>query len=188
MPVVRTTLIEGYDDETRSRLAARLTDAVRSTIAAPLEGVTVVIEEVKPSSYMRGRVSRMPGRPVAAAAETVRAFLAAMEARDLDRARGFLADDFVMTFPGNARFTALEELVAWGSKRYRFVSKTYEGFDESFGEQGMVVYCFGTLSGEWPDGRPFKGIRFIDRFTVDGGRLVDQRVWNDLDAEAHLRR
>lgn len=183
MPVVRTTLIEGYDDETRSRLAARLTDAVRSTIMAPLEGITVVIEEVKPSSYMRGRASRAPGKPAASAVETVRAFLAAMEARDLSRARSFLADDFLMTFPGNARFDALEDLVAWGSKRYRFVRKTYEGFDECFGEQGMVVYCFGTLSGEWPDGRPFEGIRFIDRFTVDGGQLVDQRVWNDVDAE-----
>lgn len=188
MPVVRTTLIEGYDDETRSRLAVRLTDAVRSTIAAPLEGITVVIEEVKPTSYMRGRASRTPGKPAASAVETVRAFLAAMEARDLDRARSFLADDFIMTFPGNARFNALEDLVAWGSKRYRFVRKTYEGFDECFGEQGMGVYCFGTLSGEWPDGRPFQVIRFIDRFTVDGGRLVDQRVWNDLDAEAQLQR
>lgn len=183
MPVVRMTLIEGYDDETRGRLAARLTDAVRSTIAAPLDGITVVIDEVKSSSYMRGRASRKPGKTVASAVETVRAFLAAMEARDLDQARSFLADDFLMTFPGNARFNALEELVAWGATRYRFVRKTYEGFDECFGEQGIVAYCFGTLSGEWPDGRTFEGVRFIDRFTVDGGKLVDQRVWNDIDAE-----
>lgn len=184
MPVVTTTLVEGYDDETRSRLATRLTDAVRSTIAAPLDGITVIIDEVKPSGYMRGRASRTPGKPVASPAETVRAFLAAMEARDLDRARGFLAGDFVMTFPGNARFGRLEDLVSWGGKRYRFVRKTYEGFDECFGEEGMVVYCFGTLSGEWPDGRPFEGIRFIDRFVVEGGKLVDQRVWNDLHATA----
>ncbi len=136
---------------------------------------------VKPSNYMREGASRTPGRPVASATETVRAFLAAMEARDLDDARAFLAEDFQMTFPGNAQFRALEELVAWGGKRYRFVRKTYEGFDECFGEQGVVVYCFGTLSGEWPDGRPFEGIRFIDRFLVEGGKLVDQRVWNDIN-------
>ena len=41
-------------------------------------------------------------------------------------------------------------------------------------------YCFGTLAGEWPDGRAFGGIRFIDCFTVKGGLLVDQTVWNDL--------
>lgn len=180
MPTVRMTLIEGYDDETRRKLATRLTDAVRSTIAAPLDGITVVIDEVKPSSYMRGRVSRTPGKPVPGAAETVREFLGAMEARDLDRAKSLLADGFTMTFPGGARFSALEDLVAWGKQRYRFVKKTYEAFDECFGDDGMVVYCFGTLAGEWPDGTPFGGVRFIDRFTVDGGKLGDQKVWNDL--------
>jgi phenylpyruvate tautomerase PptA (4-oxalocrotonate tautomerase family) len=180
MPVVRLTLIEGYDDATRTRLAQRLTDAVRSTIAAPLDGITVAIEEVQPTSYMRGRVSRTPGKPLPSPVETVKAFLAAMEARDLAAAKSFLADGFRMVFPGDAEFTILEELVAWSRPRYRFVKKSYEGFDECFGEAGMTVYSFGTLSGEWPDGTPFDGIRFIDRFTVEGGKLADQRVWNDM--------
>jgi len=50
----------------------------------------------------------------------------------------------------------------------------------------MVVYCFGTLYGEWPDGRPFEGIRFIDRFVARAGKLADQKVWNDLGEQ--LRR
>ena len=124
MPVVRVTLIEGYDDGTRTRLAERLTDAVRATIAAPLDGITVAIEEVKPASYMRGRKARSPGLPLPAPAQTVRDFLSAMEERDLDRARGHLADGFAMTFPGGAQFSALEELAAWARQRYRFVRKT----------------------------------------------------------------
>ena len=172
MPVVRMTLIEGYDDATRQRLATRLTDAVRSTIAAPLDGITIALDEVKPASYMRGRVARVPGEPLPSPAEIVRSFLTVMEARDLERARTFLAEGFVMTFPGGARFSALEELVAWGRERYRSVKKSYEAFDECFGEDGIVVYCFGTLSGEWPDGRPFADIRFIDRFTVDDGHML----------------
>jgi 4-oxalocrotonate tautomerase family enzyme len=182
MPVVRIALIEGYGDEVRASLARRLTDAVRATIAAPLEGVTVAIEEVKPANYMRGRVSKTPGQPLPAPAETVKAFLSAMERRDLAAARTFLADDFRMIFPGNAEFGALEDLVAWSRPRYRFVKKSYEAFDECFGETGTVVYCFGTLSGEWPDGKSFEGIRFIDRFTVADGKLLDQKVWNDLQA------
>jgi hypothetical protein len=110
------------------------------------------------------------------AAETVRAFLDAMEARDLDRARGFLGAGFTMTFPGGVRMQSLEELVAWSRPRYRFVRKTYERFDAC----GETVYCFGTLSGEWLDGRAFAGIRFIDRFELSGGRLVRQDVWNDM--------
>lgn len=182
MPQVRVTLMEGYDDTVRVRLAERLTDTVAATIAAPLDAISVAIEEVKPENYMRGRVARIPGAPLPSASETVHAFLAAMEARDLDKARSFLAPGFRMTFPGDAGFDALEGLVAFAKTRYRFVRKSYEAFDECFGAAGATVYCFGTLSGEWLDGKPFEGIRFIDRFTVREGKLIDQKVWNDLYA------
>jgi hypothetical protein len=116
-----------------------------------------------------------PDRPADAAA-TVRAFLDAMEARDLERAGGYLGPGFAMTFPGGVQMQRLEELVAWSRTRYRFVRKTYERFDSC----GEAVYCFGTLAGEWLDGRAFSGIRFIDRFELADGRLVRQDVWNDL--------
>ena len=86
MPVVTVTLIEGYDEATRRRLAEALTDAVRATIAAPLDGVTVVLDEVAPGNYLRGRTPRRPGPPLPDPAQTVRDFLAALEARDLVRA------------------------------------------------------------------------------------------------------
>src|SRR5690606_24159068 len=95
---------------------------------------------------------------------------------------GFLADGFVMVFPGGARFTRLEDLIDWAKPRYRRIAKAYERFDTVFGIQDAAVYCMGTLHGEWPDGSAFRGIRFIDRFTVAGGKLVDQAVWNDLEA------
>ena len=182
MPVVKVTLIEGYDEATRRRLGENLTDAVRATIAAPLDGVTVVLEEVPPGNYLRGRAPRRPGAPLPDPAETVRDFLAAMEARDLDRARGFLAEGFEMTFPGEARFTRLEDLVAWARDRYRSVAKTIEAIETLPSADGVTVYCRGRLAGEWPDGTPFDGIRFIDRFELaDGIRFIGrQEVWNDL--------
>lgn len=109
----------------------------------------------------------------------VRRFLNAMEARDLDTARGFLAPGFEMRFPGTPAMTTLEELVAWARPRYRFVTKDYDRFDVIAGDPA-VVYCTGTLRGEWPDGAPFSGIRFIDRFEIAGGRFTRQDVWNDL--------
>lgn len=120
------------------------------------------------------------------ASDFVRNFLAAMEARDLDKAYTFLADGFQMTFPGGVVFRTLEELVSWGKGRYRFVSKTYDRFDEATTDSGQVVYCFGTLAGKWPDGSSFEGIRFIDRFTFRGDRLVNQQVWNDLAEKTNL--
>lgn len=119
------------------------------------------------------------------ASDIVRTFLQTMEARDLAAAKTFLADGFTMTFPGDSRFSSLEQLVDWSKERYRAVHKDYEKFDEAVGADGVCVYCFGTLSGTWLDGSEFRNIRFIDRFTVQGGKLTDQRVWNDM-AE-HLR-
>lgn len=113
-------------------------------------------------------------------AAIVCAYLDTMEARDLDGAKKFLADGFTMTFPGDARFTALEEVIAWAAPRYRRVEKKYDRYDVVPTDDGGIVYCFGTLFGEWPDGTPFDGIRFIDRFTVTNGKLSDQMVWNDV--------
>jgi hypothetical protein len=116
-----------------------------------------------------------------------RAFLEAMERRDLAAARGFLGDGFSMLFPGGAAFTRLEDLVAHGAGRYRWVKKRIERMDEAAQPGETVVYCFGTLYGEWPDGAPFEGIRFIDRFTVRGGKLADQKVWNDMGEQLRRR-
>lgn len=108
--------------------------------------------------------------------QTVRAYLDAMERRDLAAAKSFLAPGFHMVFPGNKRFDSLEQLVESAKGRYRSAKKTYERYDVS----GDSVYCFGTLYGELLDGSPYSGIRFIDRFTVKNGKLVDQMVWNDM--------
>lgn len=114
----------------------------------------------------------------------VRGFLEAMEARDLARAQSMLGDGFAMQFPGVPPMHDLEELIAWAKPRYRFVKKTYEGFDVMQGPGAeTLVYCRGTLSGEWSDGSVFGDIRFIDRFEVAGGKITRQDVWNDI-AEA----
>ncbi len=117
---------------------------------------------------------------VAVATSTVKRFLQTLEARDLERAERLLSANFEMEFPGGNRFQALPELVEWASSRYRFAVKEYERFDALRDGDAIIVYCYGTLSGEWLDGKPFAAIRFIDRFTTRAGKLVDQKVWNDL--------
>ena len=108
--------------------------------------------------------------------QTVRAYLDAMERRDLVAAKGFLAPGFSMVLPGNKRFDTLEQLVDWAKGRYRRALKKYDRYETA----GHAVYCFGTLHGELLDGTPYSGIRFVDRFTVKDGKLVDQNVWNDM--------
>ncbi|MEM8658742.1 MAG: nuclear transport factor 2 family protein [Pseudomonadota bacterium] len=106
----------------------------------------------------------------------VRRYLDTMEARDLGQAKTMLAPGFEMVFPGGVRFTELEALVAWSKVRYANISKTFTRFEST----PTTVYCIGTLSGGWPDGTPFQGIRFIDRFEHADGLLTRQEVWNDM--------
>jgi len=170
MPLVKVTSIEGYDETARLHLVERVTAAVAATLAVPSEDIAVSLEDPVPARLSGGAI--------------VRAFLTAMEARDLCAAGLHLAEGFVMTFPGGVKFQRLAELVAWAKPRYRHVTKTIERMEDFTGPGGTgVVFCFGTLSGAWPGGEGFAGIRFADRFRLHAGKLVEQQVWNDL-AEA----
>ena len=113
-------------------------------------------------------------------ADIVKDFLLTMEARDLEKAKGFLAPGFTMTFPGDVEMTSLEELVAWSRSRYNWVRKSYDQFDGVAQADGQFGYCFSRLDGEGLAQVPFSGIRVIDRFTLRDGKFVDQKVWNDM--------
>ncbi len=181
MPVIEIHLIEGYSADDRTRLSAAMTDALRMVVPAPEDAVVVMIHEMNAKSYMRGRTHRTPAPALPSASSIVRDYLSAMEQRDLDRAKSFLGQGFTMVFPGAETLATLEELIAWSRPRYNCVAKDYVGFDEAKGPDDVtVVYCRGTLRGEWPDGTKFDSIRFIDRFEVSGGKIVKQDVWNDL--------
>ena len=184
MPVITVTLIEGYDEATRERLAKGLTQVAQTVIGAPLDGVTVALHELPPANYMRGAQRRTPGTAPTPPSDIVRAYLNAMETRDLSAAGQWLSDDANLVFPGGQTFTSLEAMVAWAQTRYRRVTKTYERFDEAAAEDGSVVICQGTLHGEWLDGAAFSGIRFADWFLIQKGRIAEQRVWNDLAENA----
>ncbi|MEM7643117.1 MAG: tautomerase family protein [Pseudomonadota bacterium] len=187
MPIVQVHVVEGYDDKAKARLGQAVTDAVRFVVPAAPDLVTVMINEMPVAHYYRGGTRRSPAPVRPDPKEIVRAFLTAVEARDLGKAQARLGDGFTMRFPGTPPMTDLAELIAWAKPRYRFVTKTYDSFDGLQGPgEAAIVYCRGTLSGEWPDGRAFQGIRFIDRFEVTDGLITRQDVWNDI-AETKAR-
>lgn len=180
MPVVEIHLLEGYTAADKARLGTALTDAVRSVVPAAPEAVTVMMHELPTADYYRGGVTRTPAPALPDPCDIIRAFLGAMEDRDLEKAGAFLSADFSMVFPATDPMHSLQELIDWAAPRYNFVRKTYEGFEATQGPEAAVVYCRGTLSGEWPDGRSFEGIRFIDRFEICAGKITQQDVWNDI--------
>jgi hypothetical protein len=179
MPTTQITLLPGYEKPIQARLVERVSNAVRSVVPATEAGTITFISEA--STYMRvGRVLDQGNANLLDAGEIVRTFLAAMQSRNLDLAKTFLAPDFVMCFPGNAQFHKLEELVQWSRERYQDVGKVIESVEQSWQRDCTVVYCYGTLHGKWPDGSAFADIRFIDRFKVVNNLLVEQNVWNDI--------
>ena len=115
-----------------------------------------------------------------AAAKIVRTYLRLVEARDLDAASEFLADDVSIVFPGGRTFGSLTDQVASSAGRFRSVKKTLDQLDVVSDGAETTVYVYGTLAGQALDGSSFDGVRFIDRFALNDGLIVSQMVWNDL--------
>ena len=115
-----------------------------------------------------------------AAAKIVRTYLRLVEARDLDAASEFLADDVLIVFPGGRTFGSLTDQVASSAGRFRSVKKTLDQLDVVSDGAEATVYVYGTLAGQALDGSSFNGVRFIDRFALNDGQIVSQMVWNDL--------
>lgn len=112
----------------------------------------------------------------------VEEFLEASMIPDPVRARTYMAQDVTITFTGGRRFDDPAGTAAFNAARYRWVKKKFECTDvvapaTAAGE--TTVYNTGTLYGEWPDGEPFEGNRYVDRFVVRGGKIVRMDVWND---------
>ncbi|WP_170608830.1 tautomerase family protein [Ruegeria arenilitoris] len=181
MPIVELHVISGYSTQEKQRLGEALTNAVRFVLPAAPELVTVLIHDISDQNYYRGGKTRRPAPAKEDPKLIVREFLSEMGDRAFENAHKRLTPNFVMQFPGAAPMRDLVELKNWAATRYRRIAKTYEGFDAmQSNDDAAIVYCRGTLSGEWTDGTPFEGIRFIDRFEIKNNLIARQDVWNDI--------
>lgn len=112
-------------------------------------------------------------------AEIVRTYLEAHMVPDIETAMKYIGPGFQLTFTGGRRFDHPAGATGFNARRYKRVKKNMERFDVVPGETETIVYSLGTLYGEWPDGTPFEGNRYVDRFVVRDGLIVSQEVWND---------
>ena len=116
-----------------------------------------------------------------AAGRIVEEFLEASMIPDPVRARTYMAPDVKITFTGGRKFDDPAGTAAFNAARYRVVKKKFERTDVVAGgtDEETVVYNTGTLYGQWPNGDPFEGNRYVDRFVVRHGKIVRMDVWND---------
>ncbi|MFL9923169.1 nuclear transport factor 2 family protein [Herbaspirillum lusitanum] len=108
---------------------------------------------------------------------------------DPDGARRFVAPDLQIRFTGGRPMRDPAECARFNAGRYAWVRKRFEGTELVSGatQECAVVYNRGTLYGAWPDGSPFEGNRYVDRYVIRHGLITQMDVWND-SAERMLAR
>ena len=129
---------------------------------------------------MSARPTAAPAAP-ATPAEVVDAFLALVMIPDPVAAARFASPGLRIRFTGGRAMRSPAETSAFNAARYRWVKKRIERTETVAGgtPEATVVYSTGTLHGEWPDGTPFEGNRYVDRYVVSQGLIVAMEVWND---------
>jgi hypothetical protein len=121
-------------------------------------------------------------------AEIVRRYLELSMIPEPDAAAKYMKPGTIITFTGGREFDSPRGPTAFNKDRYRWVKKKMDRFDVCPGSDETIVYSVGTLYGEWPDGTPFEGNRYVDRFVVRDGQIVKMDVWNDSAERILVRR
>jgi len=127
------------------------------------------------------------------AADIVNEFLRLIMLPDPLAASRYTAPDMKIIFTGGRAMREPADCTKFNASRYQWVKKRIERTDaviqiaEEVAHREMVVYSIGTLYGEWPDGTPFEGNRYVDRYVVKNGLITHMDVWND-SAELLLAR
>ena len=124
---------------------------------------------------------RLPSDPAHEAVEIVETYLRLHMIPDPDAARAYCAPGFEIRFTGNRLMHDPAEATAFNRSRYKWVKKKFGPTHVVAGgtPEETTVYQTGTLYGEWPDGTPFEGNRYVDRYVVRHGKIVKMEVWND---------
>ena len=119
------------------------------------------------------------------AAEVVNEFLRLIMLPDPVAASRYTAPGMKILFTGGRPMKQPADCTKFNASRYTWVKKRIERTEMVIaGSNGAapdeaVVYSLGTLYGEWPDGTPFEGNRYVDRYVVKSGLITHMDVWND---------
>jgi hypothetical protein len=93
----------------------------------------------------------------------------------------YVAPGLQIRFTGGRAMKAPAECAAFNATRYQWVKKKIDATETVAGGtmDETIVYSRGTLYGVWPDGTPFEGNRYVDRYVVKQGLITQMDVWND---------
>ena len=119
----------------------------------------------------------------------VEEFLRIIMIPDPVSARAFVSPQLRIRFTGAREMKDPTECSAFNASRYKWVKKKFQQTDVVAGgsDDEAIVYNIGTLYGEWLDGTPFEGNRYVDRYVVKHGLIEQMDVWNDSAERMLLR-
>lgn len=139
---------------------------------------TMTVHEMEKTMQSAPPVNTMQS---ASPAAVVDEYLRLLMIPDPDAARRLAAPDLQIRFTGGRAMREPAECAAFNAGRYAWVKKRIEATEVVSGatDAHAVVYSRGTLHGAWPDGTPFEGNRYVDRYVVKDGLIVQMDVWND---------
>ena len=135
-------------------------------------------------------ISTPPQAEFATPAALVDEFLRIIMIPDPAAAQRFTAPNMRIRFTGGRKMSQPADCTAFNKSRYTWVKKRIERTETvvttavtaagvPLQADETVVYSIGTLYGEWPDGTPFEGNRYVDRYVVKAGLITEMDVWND---------
>jgi hypothetical protein len=126
-----------------------------------------------------------PERQPTTPAEVVDEFLRLIMLPDPVAARRYTSPALAIRFTGGRAMRDPAECTAFNKARYAWVKKRIEATETvahrspAAADGETIVYSIGTLHGQWPDGTPFEGNRYVDRYVVVNGLITQMEVWND---------
>jgi hypothetical protein len=125
--------------------------------------------------------TRFKADPTLSPADLINEYLRILMIPDPAGVKHFVSPELRIRFTGNRSMHAPAECSAFNASRYRWVKKKIEKTEVVSGgsDAATVVYSLGTLYGEWPDGTPFEGNRYVDRYVISHGLITEMDVWND---------
>jgi len=126
--------------------------------------------------------SSLPEVPVAPApAAVVDEYLRLLMGPEPAAARRLAAPDLRIRYVGGRPMSDPAQAAAFTASRYRWIKKRIDATETVAGgtPEATVVYSLGMLYGEWADGTPFEGNRYVDRYVVRHGLITQMDVWND---------
>jgi hypothetical protein len=111
----------------------------------------------------------------------VDAYLTVLMKPDPEGARRYVSPALKIRFTGGRAMRDPAECTAFNKSRYAWVKKRFEATEVVAGATPAyaIVYNRGTLYGEWLDGTPFEGNRYVDRYELRDGLITAMDVWND---------